>query len=537
MVYFARLFLSVGLIWVCAGFAYAEVVLHRGNGTEPDSLDPHRAGGTWESNIIGDMFLGLTTEDVQGKAIPGSAESWTVSEDGLTYTFTLRDGLVWSDGVPVTASDFVFAFRRIIDPMTAARYASLLFPIKNAYAINTGQMGPEQMGVRAVNSQTVEITLEAPAPYLPQLLSHQTTFPVPQHVLDQHGEDWVKPGNMVTNGAYVLDEWMSNAHVKARKNPLFYDSDNVAIDTVYYYPIEDARTAVKMFKAGEIHMNIATAGFPAPQMKELMEELTGEARVFPWLGNQYLPMNVTKPPFDDLRVRKAVSMLIDREIINERIVAVGNRTAYAFVPPETANHQSGAEVGFADMPMDERITQAKRLLAEAGYTESNPLRFEVIFRNSYDNTRRMAGIAAMLRRAGVIADVAANEARISYNRMEAGDYQMGDAGWVADYNDPYNFLYLLMCDAGPMNWPKYCNPAYDALIREASITLDMNERARLMSEAEQVMLDDHPVVTMDFSTHRNLVSKRVRGFEDNVSNIHRTRFMSLDDTDSRAAQR
>ena len=528
--------LSIALLWAWTGPVMADVVLHRGNGTEPDSLDPHRAGGTWESNIISDMFLGLTTEDVKGDVIPGSAENWTVSEDGLVYTFALRDGLVWSDGVPVTASDFVFAFRRIIDPMTAARYASLLFPIKNAYAINTGQMNPDKIGIRSVDPSTVEIELESPAPFLPQLLTHQTTFPIPQHIVAVHGDDWVKPGTMVSNGAYVLEEWVSNAQVKVKKNPLFYDAENVAIDTIYYYPIEDARTAVKMFKAGDIHMNIATAGFPSPQMEELMAEMPGEARVFPWLGNQYLPMNVTKPPFDDVRVRKAVSMLIDREIINQRIVNVGNRTAYAFVPPETANHESGAQVDFANLPMEERVNQARRLLADAGYIENNPLRFELIFRNSYDNTRRASGIAAMLNRAGVIADLAAQETRISYNRMETGDYQIGDAGWVADYNDPYNFLYLLLCDSGPMNWPRYCNPEYDALIHKASRTLDMKERARLMSEAEQLMLDDHPIVPMDFSTHRNLVSKRVKGFKDNVSNIHRTRFMWLEDGEARAAQ-
>ena len=534
MAFLLRAFLAVSLF---TGAASAETVLHRGNGTEPDTLDPHRAGGTWENNIIGDMFLGLTTEAASGEIIPGSAESWTISEDGLVYTFTLREGLVWSDGVPVTASDFVFGFRRIIDPMTAARYAGLLFPIKNAYAINTGQMAPDQVGVRAVDPGTVEITLESPAPFLPQLLSHYTTFAIPQHAVAKHGDDWVKPGKMVSNGAYILQEWISNAHVKVIKNPLFYDAGNVTIDTVYYYPIEDARTAVKMFKSGEIHMNIATSGFPAPQLKELMEELPGEARVYPWLGNQYLPMNMTRPPFDDVRVRKAVSMLIDRDIINDRIVAVGNRTAYSFVPPETANHQAGARVDFAEWSMPERSIEARRLLIEAGYTDDNPLRFELIFRNSYDNNRRISAIAAMLKRAGVIAEVAAYEARISYNRMDQGDYQMGDAGWAADYNDPYNFLYLLLCDAGPMNYPNYCNPEYDALVQQASLTLDLKERARLMSEAEQIMLNDHPIATMDFSTHRNLISKLVKGFEDNVSNTHRTRFMSLDESTSKAAQR
>ncbi len=537
MAFLKPILFSLGLLCVITGTASAQVVLHRGNGTEPDSLDPHRGTGTWENNIIGDMFLGLTTENAKGEAIPGSAVSWTISDDGLVYTFKLRDGLVWSDGVPVTASDFVFAFRRIIDPMTAAQYASLLFPIKNAYAINTGQIPPDQMGIRAIDPQTVEITLESPAPFLPELLTHYTTYPVPQHAYERHGDDWVKPGNMVSNGAYVLEEWISNSQIKVTKNSLFYDAENVVIDTVYYYPIEDSRTALKMFRTGEIHMNISTSGFPSTQIKQLLEELPEEARVYPYLGSLYWPMNMAKPPFDDVRVRKAVSMLIDRDIINERIFPVGNITAYAFVPPQTANHQAGAQVDFADWPMAQRMAEAKRLLKEAGYDDDNPLEFELIFRADYDRQRVMAGAAAMLRRAGVIADIAGNETRIAYGRLQSGDYVMGDAGWVADYNDPYNFLYLLLCDAGPMNYPNYCNPEYDALVQQASLTLDLKERARLMSEAEQIMLNDHPIVTIDFSTHRNLVSKQVMGFEDNVSNIHRTRFMWLDESEARAAQR
>ncbi len=520
-----------------AGTAAAEVVLHRGNHAEPDSLDPHRAGGIWEHAIISDMFTGLTEKAANGDVIPGSAVSWTVSEDGLVYTFTLRDGMVWSDGVPVTADDFVFAWRRIIDPVTAARYASLLFPIKNAYAINTGQLPPEEMGIRAIGPSAVEVTLESPAPYLPELLTHYVTFPVPKHVVERYGEDWVKAGNMVSNGAYVLDEWISNAHVKVSKNPLFYAADQVAIDTVFYYPVDDSRTALKMFRAGETHMNVATGGFPAAMAQELQEEMPGEARIYPYLGNGILPFNMTKPPFDDVRVRKAISMLIDRDIIVNRIMAVGSEPAYAFVPPQTANHKSGARLDFADMTMAERQAEARRLLAEAGYNADNPLRFEITYRSSYDNTRRMSAIAAMLRQAGVTADIAPFDTRIAYNKYDTGDYEMGDAGWVADYNDPYNFLYLLLCDAGPMNWAKYCNPDYDALIEQASRTLDMDERAELMRQAEQVMLNDHPIAPIDFSTHRNLVSKRVRGFEDNVANHHPTRWMSLAEDDTRADAR
>ncbi|MDG2244227.1 MAG: peptide ABC transporter substrate-binding protein [Rhodospirillaceae bacterium] len=521
--------LALSFMLAFTGAALAGVILHRGNSKEPDSLDPHRAAGTWENTIIGDLFLGLTTEAANGDIIPAAAESWTVSDDGLIYTFTLRDNLLWSDGVQVTASDFVFGMRRIMDPVTAARYASLLFPIKNARAINTGQMSPDLIGVTALDPTTLEITLESPVPFFTQLLSHYTTYPIPQHAYAIHGDDWVKAGNMVSNGAYVLQEWVTNSHVKVTKNPNFYAAQNVAIDTVFYYPIEDSRTALKMFEVGELDMNLLTEGFPSAQLAEVIQKFPGEGRVVPSLGNRFLPMNTSRPPFDDKRVRKAVSLLVDREIINDRIVAVGARSAYAFVPPETANHLPEAQVDFVDTPMPERIAEAKRLLAEAGYSDDNPLRFELSYRGSYDNTRRLSAVAAMWRRSGVIANIAAYDSRISYSKMDAGDYEMGDGGWAADYNDPYNFLYLLLCDSGPMNWARYCNPAFDDLVNEAAVTLDMKKRAALMAEAEQIMLDDHPVIMLDYATNRILVSKRIQGFVDNISNTHRTRYMSIID--------
>jgi oligopeptide transport system substrate-binding protein len=521
--------LALSLVLGLTSSTLAEVVLHRGNSKEPDTLDPHRAAGVWEDEIIGDMFLGLTTEAINGDIIPGSAESWTISDDGLVYTFTLRDALLWSDGVPVTASDFVFGMRRIMDPETAARYASLLFPIKNARAINMGEMSPDEIGVVALGSQRVEITLENPVSFFTQLLSHYTTFPVPQHTFAMHGEDWVKAGNMVTNGAYVLQEWVANSHVKVAKNTKFYDAANVAIDTVFYYPIEDSRTGLRMFETGELDTNLMTEGFPSTMLEEVTRRLPDEARVVPSLGNRFLPMNTSKPPFNDKRVRKAVSMLVDREIINDRVVSVGARSAYAFVPPETANHQAGAQVDFVSMAMPERIAEAKRLLALAGYSEDNPLRFELSYRGSYDNTRRLSAIAAMFLRAGVIAEIAAYDSRISYSKMDQGDYEMGDGGWAADYNDPYNFLYLLLCDSGPMNWARYCNPGFDKLVNQAAVTLDMKKRAGLMSQAEQIMLDDHPVIMLDYATNRILGSKRIRGFVDNISNKHRTRFMWISD--------
>ena len=232
--------------------AAAQTTLRVANSGEPDSLDPHQVSGNWEDRIIGDMFMGLTTEAADGTVIPGAAESWTISDDGLTYTFTLRDH-TWSDGTPVTAEDFVFGLRRILDPATAAEYAYLLFPIKNAEAINSGNLAdPEALGARAVDPKTLEITLEQPTSYFLGLLTHYTSFPIPKHKVEELGDDWVKPGNIVGNGAYTVVEWVPNSQVRMEKSDTFWDADNVAIDEVVYYPTEERNTGTKQFRAGEV---------------------------------------------------------------------------------------------------------------------------------------------------------------------------------------------------------------------------------------------------------------------------------------------
>jgi len=505
----------------------SQLILERGNGSEPSTLDPHKASGTWENNIIGDLFLGLTTELPDGNKGPGAAISWLVDDTGLSYKFKLRKGLRWSDGTPLTAEDFVFAFRRILNPDTVSSYASLLFSIKNARSAYSGKVGIEKLGVRSLSEDILEISLEEKIPFLLELLSHPTTFPVPKHIVEKYGDAWIKPEYFVSNGAFVLTEWVPHGHIKVKKNPYFYDKKNVHLDEINYYPIDDARTALKMFMAGNIHMNIGVNAFPAQQVAAIREELPGEARIYPSLGNSYLPMNNSKPPFDELSVRKAISMLINREIINDRVMAVGNSNAYSFVPPQTRNYVLGAGLDFELLNMKDRRSAALTLLSDAGYNTNNPLVFTLTIRNSYENMRRANAISAMLRSAGVVVKILAHEARVVYGLMRAGDYQLGDAGWVADYNDPQNFLYLLTCDAGSMNYSRYCNPRYDSLMMQASKVSSLQARARLLFRAEQLMLNDHPIIPMAFIQHRNLVSKKISGFIDNINNIHRSRYLSI----------
>jgi oligopeptide transport system substrate-binding protein len=505
----------------------AEYILKRGNGTEPDSLDPHKATGTWENNIIGDIFLGLVTESAIGNIIPGSARDWKISDDGREYTFYIREEMLWSDGMPVTANDFAFALKRIINPATASQYASLLFTIKNAQEINKGELNIDDLGVEALDAKTLKISLRRPVPFFIQLLSHYTTYPLPEHVLNKYGDGWVKSVNIVSNGAYVLKEWSSNSHILIQKNKLFYDSKNIFFDKVYFYPIEDNRLALRMFRSGDIDMNITSAAFPAAELDKLLKSIPEEARIYPYLGNSYLPFNTKNPPFNDIRVREALSLLIDREIINTKVVKARNKPAYSFVPPQTRNFSSGANLSFINLSKEERKRKARKLLSNAGYGKDNPLRFEMIFRNSYDNARRISAIAAMLKEENIELKMLPYEARITYNQMSNGSFQLGDAGWVADYNDPYNFLYLFLCDAGPMNYSGFCNKKFDSLLDEASMTLNIEKRSNIMREAEQLMLNDHPIIPISFATHRVLVSKKIGGYLDNVSNIHRSRYFYL----------
>ncbi len=505
------------------------IVLHRGNSAEPLTLDPHKASGTWENNVIGDMFIGLFTDDANAAPIPGMAESWTVSEDGLTWTFVLREA-VWSDGVPVTAGDFEYAFQRILNPATLAQYSSLLYPIENAQAVNSGEMPLEAVGVEALDDRTLEIRLENPAPYLPGLLTHYTTFPVPRHVVEQYGDQWIQPEHIAVNGPYELVQWSTNNFVHVQRNPLFYDNENVCIDEVFYYPTVDAAAGVRRVQNGELDLNNE---FPGQHIDRLRREMPDYVRVHPYMGTVYFSLNNDFEPFSDARVRNALGMAINREFLAEEIYRDGRSAAYSLVPPDVANYAGGVEAEWADWPMEQRRERARELLMEAGYGPDNPLEFEYSHRSTGDNPR----IAPVVQQDwDSIADwvnvsIVQIETQIHYENLRSADYQAGDGGWIADYNDPYNFLFLAEERSIPMNYSRYRNPEYDDLVSRANQELDMEVRASMMAEAEQMMIDDMPIIPVVFYVNRAVVSPEVTGWEDNIVHIHRTRFMCLQDAE------
>jgi oligopeptide transport system substrate-binding protein len=506
------------------GGAAGEIALNRGNGAEPKSLDPHHIEGTWEAAITGELLTGLTTEDAEGKPIPGVAERWDMSADGKTWTFHLADHL-WSDGMPLTAEDFVYAWRRILDPKTAAQYASILYIFKNAEAINSGKMKPEDLGAKAIDARTLELQLEHPAPYITELMTHQTTFPVPRHVVEAKGDAWSRPGNYVGNGAYTLIDWVPNDHVTLVKNPKFYDAANVKIDRVVFYPTTDADAALKRFRARELDVQDP---LPASQIDWLRQNMPETVEIGPYLGLGYIVVNQTRKPFGDLRVREALNLAYDRETVSEKIIRLGQEPAYTIVPPGIANYPDGNALDFKSMAYPDRIKKAQGLMRAAGFGPDKRLATTYSISTSPDARRVAAAVQQMWKQIYVDVELVPSEVQINYMKLQNGDYDIGGAGWVADYNDARNFLFLFMTNNGGFNYGRYKNPQFDKLMEQSDQEPDLMKRGALMAQAEAIALKDYALIpTLNLVTS-NLVRPYVKGWVANIKDIHHTRWLSID---------
>jgi oligopeptide transport system substrate-binding protein len=501
------------------------VVYYRGNAAEPSSLDPHHTQEAWAANIIGDLLVGLTTEDAAAKAIPGAAERWEQSQDGKSWTFYLRDH-VWSDGQPVTAGDFVYAWRRILDPKTAATYAYMLYAMKNAEPINTGKMPLTALGAKAVDPKTLVVELEHPVPYLLQLMMHMTTYPVPRHVIEATGDAWAKPGNYVGNGAYVLKEWESNDHIRVVKNPRFYDAANVHVDQAIFYPTMDYVAALKRFRAGELDVQDR---MPAQQIDWLRANMPEVLRLGPVLNTEYLLVNFAEKPFGDPRIREALNLAVDRETIVNKLDRVGEPPAYNIVPPGIANYPHGAFLKFKNMPRPARVQRAQELMRLAGYGANNPLRSSLMIRSSAPTARRMpVAVQQMWNQIYVDVQILQLDTGIFYDRLQSGDFEIANPAWGADYNDPSTFLDLLHT-GNANNYGHYHNPECDRLLDEAANQLDLDERGHLLARAEQIALDDNAWMPINFWVSGALVRPYVKGWIDNVADVQRTRWISIDE--------
>jgi len=500
-------------------------VLHRDNGQEPQTLDPHLAEGVTAMNILRDLYEGLTSEAPDGTLVPGAALRWNISRDGRTYTFYLRRDARWSNGDPVTAADFVFAFRRVIDPATASNYAQVLMPIVNTREILAGEASPAELGVEALDDFTLQIRLTDPTPYFLALLNHSSTYPVHRPSLEQHGARFSRPGNMVSNGAFTLSEWVVRSHIELRRNPEYWDAENVILERVRYYPYEDQSSVLKQFRSGDLHW---TNDVPINQYQWLKEHYSEELVVSPWLGSFFFGFNLTREPFiHSPELRRALVLALDRELLTGKVTRFGEQPAYTLVPPGIGDYESPVPE-WASWSQQERNVEAQRLYALAGYSEERPLRVEIRF-NTNENNKKMALAAASMWKQvlGVQATLVNEEWKVFLqNREQKVLTQVFRAGWIGDYGDPYTFLELFRTGHGRNDYG-YSSEVYDQLLVEIAGERIPVRRRRLMQEAERMLMEDVPIIPLYTYVTRRLVDQHVKGWQNNVMDHHLSKHMYL----------
>lgn len=502
-----------------------ENTLQRGLSSDPETLDQHKSRSTQAADVLRDLGEGLVGYSATGELVPAAAESWDVSDDGLVYTFHLREELRWSNGEPVTAGHFVAGMRRLVDPATAAFYAQMLTSIENATGIIAGELPASTLGVEAPDDRTLVLRLAQQTPYLLSLLSHPSTFPVHPGSLAEHGEGFARPGKLVSNGAYRLEAWVPGSLLSLRRNEQYWNNAGTAIDAVNYHVIVNNASELNRYRAGDLHI---TSTVPADSFAQVRDEYPGELRIAPYLGVYYYGFNLTRPPFkDNPALREALSMAIDREQLTRRVTGRGEQPAYSWVPPGVSNY-TPAQVGFAALGKEERERLARARYKEAGYGKDNPLRVEVRY-NTSDLHRKVAvAVQAMWREVlGVEATLINEEFQVLLaNMRDAEITQVFRSSWTGDYNDAQTFLGILRSDSAA-NMPRYASAQYEELMDRATAQVDAERRRLYLEEAERIMLADHPVIPLYIYVSKHLVRPEVGGWGDNVLDYHYSQHLSL----------
>ena len=494
--------------------------LVRNNGSEVQSLDPHKIEGVPESNINRDLFEGLLISDVDGKPSPGVAEKWE-NKDFKVWTFHLRKDAKWSDGTPVTAQDFVYSWQRLANPNTASPYASYLQygHIVNIDDIIAGKKPITDLGVKALDEHTFEVTLSEPVPYLYKLLVHSSVSPVPKAAVEKYGEKWTQPANIVTNGAYKLKDWVVNERIVLERNANYWDNAKTVINQVTYLPIASEVTDVNRYRSGEIDMTYNN--MPIELFQKLKKEIPNEVHVDPYLCTYYYEINNQKAPFNDVRVRTALKLAMDRDIIVNKVKNQGDLPAYSFTPPYTDGAKL-VEPEWFKWSQEKRNEEAKKLLAEAGYTAEKPLTFNLLY-NTSDLHKKLAIAAASIWKKNLGANVKLEnqEWKTFLDTRHQGNYDVSRAGWCADYNEPTSFLNMVLSDSSN-NTVHYKSPAFDKLIADTLKVTDEAQRSELYSKAEQQLDKDSAIVPVYYYVNARLVKPWVGGYsgKDPMDNIH-----------------
>jgi oligopeptide transport system substrate-binding protein len=474
---------------------------------EVESLDPAHIE-TWTANTIGlDLFEGLTRIDATGRIVPGVAQSWARS-GADTWVFKLRHDARWSNGEPVTAADFVYAWQRVVDPKTGSKYTVLVEFVKNAKAIVTGKLPPSSLGVHARDPYTLEVQTEAPAAFFPELAAMATMAPVNRAAVEKGGATWTRPRALVSNGAYMLVDWQPNNHIVMVRNDKYWNAPHVAIQKVTYVPIEDDDTAMHMFQAGQFDY---TYSIPSGGFSQVASRFGGELRAGVQIATYYYSLNNEDPVFKDKRVRQALSMVIDRDLLTAKLLQTGEVPMYGVIAKGTKG-ASPFMPDWAAWPMSKRVDYARGLLKEAGYSDGKPLAFTLTY-NTSDLHKKVALFAASEWHTKLGANVKLEnvEYKVLLKERHEGKVQASRDGWFVDFNDAMSYFDVLRCGS-IQNDQRYCNPQVDALIHEANAQLDDAKRAALLTDAHALAMRDYPMVPLFQYSADRLVKSYVGGY-------------------------
>ncbi|RLP20602.1 oligopeptide ABC transporter substrate-binding protein OppA [Raoultella ornithinolytica] len=483
--------------------------LVRNNGSEPASLDPHKVESDVEFNIISDLFEGLVSVSPAGEIQPRLAEKWE-NKENTVWTFHLRPGITWSDGTAITAQDIVWSWQRLVSPLTASPYSS--YPgnmhIVNAKEIAEGKKAPETLGVKAVDDATLEVTLTQPNAAFLAMLAHPSLVPIDKVLVNRFGEQWTKPEHIVTSGPYKLSAWVVNERIVAERNPRYWDNQHTVINKVTWLPIHSEAADVNRYKAGEIDIVYTV---PINQFAQLKKTMGDQLNVSPQLATYYYEFNTTRPPFSDPRVRLALNMALDKDIIAEKVLGQGQRPAWLISQPDIGGVKL-QNPEYASWPREKRIAEAKKLLSEAGYSDSHPLVFNLLYNTSESHQRVAIAASSMWKKnLGVEAKLQNQEWKTMLDTMHTHNFDAVRYAWIADYDDAATFLNNFRTGDSE-NTSQYSNPAYDEALKNAAKASDGVTRGKYYQQAEDLLAKDVPAVPVYHYVRTHLVKPWVGGF-------------------------
>ncbi|EHN8831204.1 ABC transporter substrate-binding protein [Enterobacter hormaechei] len=498
--------------------------LVRNNGSEPASLDPHKVESDVEFNIISDLFDGLVSVSPAGEIQPRLAEKWE-NKDNTVWTFHLRPGITWSDGTPITAEDIVWSWQRLVDPKTASPYAS--YPgsmrIVNGADIAEGKKKPESLGVKAINDTTLEVTLTQPNAAFLAMLAHPSLVPIDKVLVGRFGDKWTKPEHFVSSGAYKLSQWVVNERIVAVRNPKYWDNEHTVINKVTYLPISSEAADVNRYKAGEIDIVYTV---PINQFAQLKKTLGSELDVSPQLATYYYQFNTTRPPFNDARVRKALNLALDKDIIAGKVLGQGQRPAWLISQTDIGGVKL-QNPDYASWPMDKRIAEAKKLLAEAGFNDSHPLSFNLLYNTSESHQRIAIAASSMWKKnLGVEAKLQNQEWKTMLDTMHTHNFDAVRYAWIADYDDAATFLNTFRT-GDSQNTTQYSNPDYDRALANAAKSKTAEERGKFYQQAEDLLGRDVPAIPVYHYVRTHLVKPWVGGFTPDKLGYYYTKDMYI----------